>query len=73
MIETGFKSHRGIRRDNNEDACFVMPREQVYIIADGVGGNNAGEMASRSAVSGVAEYVRANDSRAVSDADELNR
>ncbi len=73
MIETGFKSHRGIRRDNNEDACFVMPREQVYIIADGVGGNNAGEMASRSAVSGVAEYVRANDIRAVSDADELNR
>jgi len=58
MIETGFKSNKGIKRKNNEDACFVLPEEQVYVIADGVGGNNAGELASRAAVSSVVKYVK---------------
>ena len=51
MIQVGFKSDKGIKRINNEDAYFVMPEDSVYIIADGVGGNNAGEIASRTAVS----------------------
>lgn len=57
MAQIGFKSNAGIIRDNNEDACFVIPGHNVYVVADGVGGNNAGEIASRTAVRGVAEYV----------------
>ena len=60
MTEIGFKSDKGIKRSNNEDACFVMPKENIYIVADGVGGNNGGEIASRTAVSHIAEYVRNN-------------
>ena len=60
MIQVGFKSDKGIKRINNEDAYFVMPEDSVYIIADGVGGNNAGEIASRTAVSVAAEYIREN-------------
>lgn len=57
MAQIGFKSNAGVIRDNNEDACFVIPSHDVYIVADGVGGNNAGEIASRTAVRGIAEYV----------------
>lgn len=59
MAQIGFKSNTGVIRDNNEDACFVIPSHNVYVVADGVGGNNAGEIASRTAVRGVAEYVAA--------------
>lgn len=57
MVQIGFKSNAGVVRDNNEDACFVIPSHDVYVVADGVGGNNGGEIASRTAVRGVAEYV----------------
>ena len=50
MVQIGFKSNKGIIRKNNEDACFVIPGSDVYIVADGVGGNNSGEVASRTAV-----------------------
>lgn len=60
IIKTGFKSDRGTVRHNNEDSCFVMPKEQFYMVADGVGGNNAGEEASSLAVSSIAEYIKAN-------------
>lgn len=71
MIQVGFKSDKGIKRKNNEDAYFVMPAENVYIIADGVGGNNAGEIASRTAVSVAAEYIRENPIRNIKREDEL--
>ncbi len=57
MAQLGFKSSTGVVREKNEDACFVIPSHNVYVVADGVGGNNAGEIASRTAVQGVAEYV----------------
>lgn len=57
MVSTGFKTDQGKRRDNNEDALFVLPEQQFYIIADGVGGHNSGELASRMAVGNLAEYV----------------
>lgn len=60
MTQMGFKSDAGVIRSNNEDACFVIPSQDVYIVADGVGGNNGGEIASRTVVRGIAEYVDAN-------------
>lgn len=47
----------GKMRQNNEDSFFIMPEQNIYIVADGVGGHNSGELASRTAVSGIAEYV----------------
>lgn len=60
MVYVGFQSDKGMRRINNEDACFVLPKENVYIIADGVGGNKAGEIASNKAVKEVAQYIKEN-------------
>lgn len=59
-MQVGFKSDKGLRRSNNEDACFVMLPDKVYVVADGVGGSNAGEIASRTAVNEVAKYVTEN-------------
>jgi protein phosphatase len=67
----GFKSNKGIKRSNNEDACFIMPKEQVYMVADGVGGNNSGELASRTAVTSVAEYIKTNPIDLMEQEDQL--
>lgn len=67
MVQVGFKSDKGLRRYNNEDACFVVPSDDVYIVADGVGGSNSGEIAARTAVSHIAEYVRENPLNHASD------
>ncbi len=56
-MEVGFKTDTGLRRNNNEDACYVMRKDKVFIVADGVGGNNSGEVASRTCVDEVAKYV----------------
>ena len=56
-MHVGFKSDRGIIRPSNEDACFVLLPDKVYVLADGVGGGNSGEIASRTAVSEIANYV----------------
>lgn len=56
-MEVGFKSDKGLQRHNNEDACFVLPHDNVYLVADGVGGGNAGEIASRTAVKEIADYI----------------
>ena len=71
MVQIGFKSNKGIVRRNNEDACFVIPGSDVYIVADGVGGNNSGEVASRTAVENIAGYVNDNDIRANTTPEEI--
>lgn len=71
MVQVGFKSDRGLKRKNNEDACFVIPEDKIYIVADGVGGNNSGEIASRSAVSFVAEYIKKNPVKNVKGREEI--
>ena len=59
-MEVGFKSDKGQRRQNNEDACFILPEKDLYIVADGVGGRSAGEVASRTCVYEITQYVNRN-------------
>lgn len=73
MVRVGFKSSRGKRRKNNEDSCFVMPKEQVYIVADGVGGNNSGEKASSIAVSEIAKRVKETGLAELQSEDEIRK
>ena len=71
MVQIGFKCNKGIVREKNEDACFVIPSQDVYIVADGVGGNNSGEVASRTAVSEIAQYVNNNDLQEFKEPDDI--
>lgn len=61
MIITGYRTDKGRQRSHNEDACLVLEKEQVYIVADGVGGNKAGELASSTVVNETADFVRSHD------------
>ena len=38
MVQVGFKTDKGKRRARNEDSLFVMLQEDIYIVADGGGG-----------------------------------
>lgn len=49
-IEAAGCTHPGRRRRHNEDFWGQLPTHQFYVIADGMGGHKAGEVASREAV-----------------------
>lgn len=49
-LEFAWRTDRGIVRKGNEDWVGVYPEQGLAIVADGVGGASAGEVASRMAV-----------------------
>jgi serine/threonine protein phosphatase PrpC len=49
-------THQG-RRTTNEDAFLVDPDRGLFVVADGMGGHNAGEVASSLAVKAIGEFL----------------
>lgn len=49
----------GMVRGSNEDAFAIFPDRRLFIVADGMGGHNAGEMASLAAVKVIGDYFSA--------------
>lgn len=59
MIEASGLSDPGCIRSNNEDYYRLVPEIDLYVVADGMGGAQAGEHASKLAVDTVVSYVLA--------------
>jgi protein phosphatase len=49
-FETGFVTHRGCVRALNEDSVLAMPEMGLWAVADGLGGHERGDVASRTIV-----------------------
>jgi PPM family protein phosphatase len=60
-VKFGVKSDKGRKREKNEDSCNILagyPGVPVtFIIADGMGGHNYGEIASRMAVDNISSLI----------------
>ncbi len=49
-------THVGMKRSHNEDNFFLLAEENLYIVADGMGGHSSGEVASQIAVETLANF-----------------
>ncbi len=56
LFETGAATDTGRVRDHNEDSYFVRPESGVWVVADGMGGHDAGDFASQT-ITGEMETV----------------
>ncbi|MBI5631905.1 MAG: Stp1/IreP family PP2C-type Ser/Thr phosphatase [Nitrospirae bacterium] len=52
------KTDTGKVRTNNEDSILVDQERGIFLLADGMGGHNAGEVASKLAVDTVHDYLK---------------
>lgn len=77
MISTAFNyestgaTHKGMRREHNEDSYLVDPELGLYIVADGMGGHQAGDVASRLCVDAIQKRLAETLPQAKDDPDAL--
>ncbi|MEO7032432.1 MAG: protein phosphatase 2C domain-containing protein [Polyangiaceae bacterium] len=72
VLQTAGATHVGRRRTHNEDALLVRDDLSLYLVADGAGGHNAGEVASALCARSMANYFGATI-RSTHDSPEFNR
>jgi protein phosphatase len=57
VIESAGITDVGRKRANNEDALFLDDKMKLYLVADGMGGHQAGEIASHLVVETIIDYM----------------
>ena len=64
IVDVGSVTHTGMVRERNEDACLVRTEIGLWAVADGMGGHEAGDVASRilvKSLDGIAEPASSAD------------
>ncbi len=56
-IQFGHGTHNGLKRDHNEDAYTCREDLRLWVVADGMGGHQHGEVASQMAIDIIASQV----------------
>lgn len=66
-MKIGYKTHIGMVREHNEDSYLIIdkfyPKFCVFAVADGMGGHNAGEVASKMAINSIKKFFQENHNR----------
>ncbi|MCA9617876.1 MAG: protein phosphatase 2C domain-containing protein, partial [Myxococcales bacterium] len=62
-VEAAGDTHIG-GRPHNEDAILLRPDLSLFVVADGAGGKNAGNVASSLAVTTIAHFFEQTEARA---------
>jgi PPM family protein phosphatase len=57
-LDVAGTTHVGMKRNHNEDNYLLLPEENLFCVADGMGGHSSGEIASKIAVTEVSEFFR---------------
>ena len=61
VVESSGITDVGRRRKGNEDSLFINDDMGLYVVADGMGGHQAGEVASRIVVESIRDYMKFKD------------
>ncbi len=72
-MRIGYMTDRGRRRPTNEDSLRACEDVNFFMLADGVGGNRSGEIASQSALDALEKFVRHNPPEWLGSRDEIFR
>jgi len=58
IVESAGISDVGMKRSGNEDSMFLDDEHKLYVVADGMGGHQAGEVASGLVVDTIRDYMQ---------------
>jgi protein phosphatase len=72
-MKVGYMTDRGRRRPTNEDSLRACEDLSFFMLADGVGGNRSGEIASQSSLDALEKFVRHNPPEWLGSRDEIFR
>ena len=57
-VSSAGETNVGRKRSHNEDNLLVFPERRLFVVADGMGGHEAGEVAAALAIDTISAFIR---------------